>query len=275
MRICLIFPLALITLPLVSQTKNTAWKKTWESEKQFRVPESVLFDKTANILFVSNIDGKPLEKDGAGFISRVSPEGKIAQLEWVSGLNAPKGMGMQRGMLYVTDIDEVVSIDIKSGAIVLRTPVEGAKFLNDIAISEDGVVYISDMGTGRIHKLVEGKVTLYIEGLEGVNGLAFSEQDLYALANGTLYHIKSATERIKIAQGMDDSSDGLVVAADKSFFASSWAGVVYHISAKGKVEKLLDTREQKLNTADIGIDSDKKQIYVPTFFGNTVAAYGY
>jgi hypothetical protein len=40
---------------------------------------------------LSNIDGKPDEKDGRGFISKISPvNGTIIELNWVTGLNAPK-----------------------------------------------------------------------------------------------------------------------------------------------------------------------------------------
>ena len=38
-------------------------------------------------------------------------------------------------------------------------------------------------------------------------------------------------------------------------------------------QQLLDTRTQKINSADIGYDPKGKVVYVPTFFVNTVAAY--
>ena len=54
---------------------------------------------------------------------------------------------------------------------------------------------------------------------------------------------------------------------------SSWEGVIYHVSKHGPFEQLLDTREAKINTADIGYDPIKKIVYVPTFFKNSVVAY--
>ncbi|MFZ6014466.1 MAG: ATP-binding protein, partial [Bacteroidota bacterium] len=71
-------------------------KLKWSTDSVFRVPESVLFDSKANLLYVSNIDGKSNEKDGKGFISKLSPDGKIIAMEWATGLNAPKGMGRFR-----------------------------------------------------------------------------------------------------------------------------------------------------------------------------------
>lgn len=54
-------------------------------------PESTLFDAKRNLIFVSNVDGQPLDKDGRGSIALLSPEGKMLNAAWQSGLNAPKG----------------------------------------------------------------------------------------------------------------------------------------------------------------------------------------
>src|ERR1700704_2671812 len=80
-------------------------------------PESVLFDPTANILYVSNVAGDAAGKDGKGFISRLSLDGKVLDLEWATGLDAPKGLAQVGDKLYVSDIDSLVAIDIKTGAI--------------------------------------------------------------------------------------------------------------------------------------------------------------
>lgn len=265
----------LICAALHTRSQPRELTKLWESDKVFRVPESVLFSKEHNCLFVSNIDGKPTEKDGTGYIAKVGPDGKIIEEKFVAGLNAPKGMGIYNNMLYVTDIDEVISIDIKTRSIVLRTPVEDSRFLNDVTIDEKGVVYFSDMNTGMIHRLVNGKPELYISGIEGVNGLFMGKENLYAVAKGVLWQIKKNKEKTAVARGMDESSDGLIKLSDGSFMASSWNGIVYGISAAGKIKPLLDTRSLKLNTADIGADTENYILYVPTFFGNTIAAYKY
>jgi DNA-binding beta-propeller fold protein YncE len=90
-------------------------QKIWETPAQLKTPESVLYEPTENVLFVSNIDGKPDEKDGQGFISKVSPiNGTVIELNWVTGLNAPKGMAVSSdsSKLYVSDIIDLVEIDI-------------------------------------------------------------------------------------------------------------------------------------------------------------------
>ena len=100
--------------------------KKWESEASFKVPESVYFDKAGKVLYVSNIDGEPWGKDGKGSIGKLGLDGKVIAAEWVKGLNAPKGMALSKGTLWVADLSEVVGIDVAKGAVTTRIPVEGA-----------------------------------------------------------------------------------------------------------------------------------------------------
>jgi hypothetical protein len=73
-----------------------------------------------------------LMKNGQGFISKVSPtNGTIVELNWVTGLNAPKGMAVSddSSKLYVSDITDLVEIDIVSGQITNRYTVPESTFL--------------------------------------------------------------------------------------------------------------------------------------------------
>ncbi|MGC2597753.1 MAG: hypothetical protein WA395_06455 [Nitrososphaeraceae archaeon] len=77
------------------QQEQIKINKLWETAAVFKNPESVIYSPKQDILFVSNIDGKPNEKDQKGFISKVSPSnGNIIELSWITGLNAPKGMAI-------------------------------------------------------------------------------------------------------------------------------------------------------------------------------------
>ena len=114
------------------------------------------------MLYVSNVNGPPLDKDGNGFISKLSPEGEIEELEWITGLNAPKGMIMDGDKLYVTDIDRLVEIDPETGKIVGTYPAEGAIFLNDPAVGPDSTVYVSDIAGRKIFARAPGADTLEI-----------------------------------------------------------------------------------------------------------------
>ena len=94
-------------------------EKIWETDSVLKVPESVLFDGDNKVLYATNIDGTdPWGKDGKGSVAKVGLDGKVIATEWVSGLNAPKGMGLYKGKLYVADLNELVVIDIAGGKIV-------------------------------------------------------------------------------------------------------------------------------------------------------------
>ena len=119
-------------------------------------PESVVYAPKQNLLFASNINGKPDQKDQNGFISTVSPSnGSIVELNWITGLNAPKGMAVNNNnsRLYVSDITDLVEIDIDGEKIVKRFNAPGSAFLNDVAVDNQGNIYVSDTVTNTIYKL--------------------------------------------------------------------------------------------------------------------------
>jgi len=256
-----------------AQAQKKEIVKIWETEANLKVPESVLWDKENKTLYFSNIDGESNTKDHKGSIGKMNADGKGVTVDWVSGPSAPKGMGVFGGMLYVADVDEVVVIDIKKTKITQRLPVEGAVFLNDVTIGDKGVVYVSDMRTGKIHLVENSKVKTLLEKLEGVNGLLAKGKDLYLLVNGTLWKCDETKKMTKIADGLDDSTDGVEQTKSGDFIVSCWNGIMYYVKQDGTKTILLDTRAEKMNTADIGFDAEKNRIYVPTFFGNKIVAY--
>ena len=110
----------------------------WETSG-LKTPESALPVPAEGFAYVSNVAGKPTDKDGNGFISKVSlADGKIIALEWAKGLDAPKGLALAGGKLYAADIDKLVEIDAGSGKILARYDAPGSQFLNDVAAAPDG-----------------------------------------------------------------------------------------------------------------------------------------
>ncbi len=262
------------TTPLPpAKMDSSALSLIWETEAVFDVPESVLYDASGQQLFVSNINGAPTEKNGKGYLSRLTTHGEILNQHWVKGLNAPKGMGISGSYLYVTDITEVVKIDMVKASIVDRIPIDGAEFLNDISIDNKGVVYVSDMRQNKIHQIKDGKVSLYVENIQSVNGLCVTKDALYVLAGTELIKIAPDKTTTTIASGIQGGGDGLEMLNKKTFLASGWQGVVHLVKVNGEVDILLDTRALESNTADIGYNPEKKVVYVPTFFKNKVVAY--
>jgi len=138
------------------QVGQTSITKLWETLNVLKNPESVAYAPKQNVLFVSNINGKPDQKDQNGFISKVSPSnGSIIELNWVTGLNAPKGIAISNNnsRLYVSDITDLVEIDIGTGKIIKRFNAPGSAFLNDVVSDNQGNIYVSDTVTNTIYKL--------------------------------------------------------------------------------------------------------------------------
>lgn len=249
--------------------------KKWETDSVLKVPESVLYDGGNKILYVANIDGEPWGKDGKGSVGKVGLDGKIVSIDWVSGLNAPKGMAMYRNNLYVADMDAIAVIDIKSGTLTRRIGVEGATGLNDVTIDKKGIIYVTDSRNKKVHRIENEKVSTMLDSLslKGPNGILMNGNDLYVLDAGSMYKVEKDKRLTKMADGMEGGTDGIENVQGKDFVVSCWGGVVYYVNADGSKEKLLDTREQKINSADIGYDSKTRTLYVPTFFKNSVVAY--
>jgi hypothetical protein len=141
--------------------------------QDMRTPESAYLDEASGYLFVSQIDGQPNQKDGKGRISKLGLDGSVVTADWFTALNAPKGLRSYAGTLWVADLDEVIGIDIATAKEKARIKIDGATFLNDVAVGPDGTVYVSDMLGTKIYGVKDGKATVFAEGeqLEYPNGL--------------------------------------------------------------------------------------------------------
>jgi hypothetical protein len=259
---------------LMANAQEHQLVKKWETDTLLKVPESALYDAADKLLYVSNIDGQPWEKDGKGSVGKVGLDGKIIQVDWVKGLEAPKGLGLYKNKLYVADVDKVAVIDTKKAAIVQTIPVEGAQGLNDITVDpKNGVVYVSDSKMKKIHRIENGQVTTLLDNLKGPNGVLIYGDDLYILDAGGLYKVEKDKSLTKLADGMEGNTDGVEHVAGKDFIVSCWQGSIWYVKGDGTKQNLLDTRAQSINTADIGYDAKNRILYVPTFFKNKIVAY--
>jgi hypothetical protein len=266
--------LALVIVVFVSASAQKATvQKLWATDTILKVPESVLVDDKENCIWVSNIDGASNGKDGKGSISKLSKTGTPINLEWITGLNAPKGMAKFKQELYVADLTELVVIDIKKATIIKRVPIEGSVFLNDVTVNNKGAVFVSDSRTGKVHRYENNTTTIEVENLQGPNGLLSIEDQLLILDRGSLLSVTPGGAISKIMDGMDPSTDGIERVAPNQYLVSCWNGIVYYVVAGAQKITLFDTRSEKINSADIGYDAKKKIIYVPTFLKNNVVAY--
>jgi hypothetical protein len=249
----------------------------WESDTLLRTPESVLIDRERNVLYVSNVNLNPWEKDGNGFISKMDMQGNITELKWIEGLHGPKGMGILGNSLFIADIDMLVEANIETGEIINKTEFEGEPQLNDITVGQDGIVYVSGSGSQKIYAVENGNVTEYLEGEEGerFNGLYWEKDRMLLItsASSQFKEINHKTKEVEIIAGNMGHGDAIAPVGDGGYLCTSWTGKIFYVSAGGETTTLLDTEALEENAADLDYSIENKTLYVPTFFKNQVKAY--
>jgi sugar lactone lactonase YvrE len=258
----------------VKELKAPTLTLKWESDTLLTTCESVLYDKANDVLYVANIAGKPDSVDGVGSIAKLGLDGKVIDAQWVKGLNAPKGMGISNGKLYVADITNVVEIDLATGAVTNKFPVEGAVFLNDVTVDGAGKVYVSDSQGGGVSVLENGAVTSFLSGQNGPNGL-LSDGDtfLVALWNDKTLNTVDGSKQIVLKADSIENPDGIEAVGDGGYLVSSWNGKVTYVAPDGRTKEILNTTADGVSAADIEYIQEKKLLLVPTFYKNKVMAY--
>lgn len=260
-------------------------------ESGIKTPESVLFDADRDIYLVSNVNGGPTDVDNNGFISKLTPAGKVVALKWIEGgknnvtLNAPKGMAIRDGILFVADITAIRMFDVESGAGKGQIDLDKSTFLNDIALGPDGTLFVSDSGmkpaasgiedTGsdaiytidkenNVKTLISGKTLMHPNGLfaddQGVLVATFGGPELYRVSKDG-----KKGDSVELPSG---SLDGIAMSPDGFLLISSWqASAVYRGKPKGPFVPVVSNVP---SPADITYDPKRNRVIIPEFQKDTV-----
>ena len=279
--------LGLVLTVILAATAHAAGPELiWEA-KGLAQPESVAYDPVTDVLYVSNINGAVMQKDGNGFIARLKPDGTILERSWVTGLNSPAGIALHDRKLYVADVDELVEINAAAGSIAKRHKAKGAIFLNDVAVAEDGTVYVSDTPMNTIWRLKDGVFEPWLanDDLNGPNGLVVQGDKLIVASFGRMpsggqkqelagllvVNLEDQTIQPLGKGGPVGNLDGLQPLTAGDYLATDWAkGVLYGIDANGKADQLIDLNQ---GSADLAYFPDKNMVLIPMMLDNTLAAY--
>jgi sugar lactone lactonase YvrE len=260
-------------------------QKVWEASG-FKQPESAVYDGATGTIYVSNINGDPMKKDGNGFIAKLAPDGKIIAMEWVKGLDGPAGLAVAKGKLYAADVDRIVEIDTATGEITRRYEASGAKFLNDLAADKEGRIYASDMLTNSIWVLDSGKLSLFVQDdtLENPNGLLIESGRIVVGSWGKMApdfstkvpgHMKVVDLVTKKVSAIGDPTpagnlDGVEPDGKGGYFVTDWmSGGLFRFSADGKATRLLPL---KPGSADLTVGPNG-MLVIPMMKDGTVVAY--
>jgi hypothetical protein len=282
----------------VSQPRIVVPKPLWTVSTGLASPESAYYHQRTNSIFVSNINGQILEKDGNGYLTRIAPGGKVIGEKWATGLNAPKGIRSVGNTIWVADIDEVVGFDAVAGGSRLagRVKVEGAQFLNDLATAADGTIYVSDSDQSRIFMIKDGKSSVFVEVAdagEQPNGLLVDGDRLIlgtigrgpaggrllAFDRKTKQRTQLTTEHVGGIDGIEPADYGWIEPRNGkgAYFVTDVIGRrLLHVGSDGTVTTLMVFDQAG---ADIGVSPTIVQlvpagtVFVPFLFANSVSAY--
>ena len=171
--------------------------------KAINNPESIFFDKGSNYFYVSNINGKSLEKDGNGFISVLSYEGEVIEDKLVDGLNAPKGIFVKSNLIHIIDINQLIVFNLESREKEVIKEFNNAVSLNDIAIYDnDKRIFISDFLGNKLFEINED-MEVHEYPIIRPNGLYIYDNQLYIGTfqqneNGQIFKLNLNDENAKI-----------------------------------------------------------------------------
>jgi sugar lactone lactonase YvrE len=234
-------------------------------------PESVAIGPDGKY-YISNLGRPGLRGDGA---IKVVEDGTVKDL--VTGLDDPKGVIVWEDHLYVADIDKVWRISLTGEKELLLGPEDFPRrplFLNDIAISASGNLYISDTQLGLIFKVsTDHEVSILADRssfpeLRGPNGLVFDQEgDLLVIDFNTGKLLKIAPDGSGEVIGENfGGGDGLAFDAEGNLYISDYkGGKIFRRVPDGSVEIIAQGLKAP---ADIAIDLERNLLLVPEFNGD-------
>ena len=280
--------LAVATASLSAQTTAPAGKAAIVvADAGFATPEAVEYSAADDTYLVANINGDPSGVDNNGFISKVSPDGKVTSLKWIEAgrngvtLNAPKGMTIVKGLLYVADIDSVRVFDAATGKPVRSIAIKGATFLNGVAAGSEDSVLVTDSGfapgfapsgTDAIHRIkADGAVEMVVadKAMGHPNGVW---QDGAAVVyvtfgSGKVSKVESG-KTSELPAPPSGQLDGLIKTVDGRLIVSSWGGkAVYALGKDGAFTTIAGSLDAP---ADLGLDTKRHRVLIPLFQQNKV-----
>jgi sugar lactone lactonase YvrE len=185
-------------------------------------------------------------------------------------LARPLGLFVKGDLVYVADPTAVHMFDRRTGAVRGTVAIPGAERLNDIAVADDGTVYVSDSGSdavsGALWVIRDGRPAPFVardDALERPNGIAL-------MPDGTIVHggrgvnlvFRDRNGKILRERTLPAGRiDGIVPLKDGSLLVASQDGhVVYHLPPAGPA---------KIVAADIavpaaiGYDAKRDRLLVP------------
>jgi sugar lactone lactonase YvrE len=281
MKTIRLIPLLVLLLPFLHAPAHAQLTKIWESDTIFKYPESVAYDGARNCLYISNYNQYP--RDGMmyneDFITKTDINGKIIEYKFVNGLTCPTGICVLKDRLYIVERFGLVVFDLKSNSVETRYRINDTKFLNDVSVSSDGTIYISDSGSDIIYRIKNGIFEKWFAGkeIDKTNGVLVDGDKLLAGVNSdsSLKAINITDKTIaRIAALPPGIIDG-IKKCGTGYLVSHYDGNLYLVRQNGEVIELLNTRPEEIKCADFEYVDDLNRLFIPALKNNRLFIYQY
>jgi len=249
---------------------HASLKKEWSTKSGLALPEAVVYDPKRNVCYVSNYFN-----EGQEFISRVSPAGEVIEREWIKGLRMPTGMFLKGNILYAVDRSGLNLIDIRRGAVTKTIPLPGLRMANDAAMDREGNLFLSDTPAGIVYRSAEDKFEPWLEDLVRPNALLCEKSRLLVGQNEKLVAVDLESRTVQVLARFEQGSniDGIEPDGSGGYLVGDHNGKLFHLTARGDRRLLLDTSNPGEKIADFAYIPKLKLLLIPTFDGNSLAAY--
>ena len=248
--------------------------KLWEFQEGLKYPESAVYDRKRDILYVSNYFN-----DGNEFISRVTLKGDVEELQWITDLDRPTGLCLHEDRLYAVERNNLVEIDVELGQIMNRYTVPEPGFVNDVAFDDAGKGYISDGQKNVIYKFENDEIDIWLQSdeIKDPNGLCIDKDVLLVgtTGDGCLKVVRLSDKSIRtlVNLGRDSVMDGVKTDGKGNLIISDFNGRVFHVSSSGQKTELLNTTAPKHYCADLEYIPGENILVIPSLYDNRLMTY--
>lgn len=238
----------------------------WVAEGEFCEPETVL-PLPDDTLLVSNVcDFRTI---GDGFLTLLDAEGNVIDWRVVNNLDAPLGMALVDDLLYVVDNNQVKVFSWPGFELRSTTALE-TKVANDIAVSRNHTIYVTDTAQHQVVVVADGAQRSILTGkaqFKGANGIEIRNDDLY-VGGEHLWHVDLEDNTVtKIGPDWLSDIDGIELEPDGTLQITPVAGPLIRLDSPVEV-----LGGDAISSANHGYAANLGLALVPTGFDNTVIA---
>ncbi|NQY11750.1 MAG: SMP-30/gluconolactonase/LRE family protein [Flavobacteriales bacterium] len=245
----------------------------------FASPESIVWDKSRNVFYVSNYHQNVENGTSYGddYVSKVDVNGKIIELEWIKHLSAPTGVIVANDKLYIVERFGVVEYDLKTNKVTNRYCIQHNEFINDIVMAPDGSLFITEGWSDNLLRIKDGVLETWLSSkkIRNPNGLFCDGNKLIIGVNEDhkLKSIDIATKEITvIAEFEDGNLDGIKKYKD-GYLVGNYYGQIFYVKQNGEITEWLNVKDKKIICADFEYIEEKQMLYVPDLDNSTLHGY--